>query len=154
MSGCIVPIKNPEQELLHLRRPPVTIALGRNKPARGEHLCQRGKAGPLALPSDQAFTELAVGPVDLGPIAFHRGMVPRRSSQRGQHGHLIFERISRRQQPSGPQHGGRMPFYIGKISGGLCGSRQLNGLVDDVRVYNRALSAQELQSIFTAGPTL
>jgi hypothetical protein len=38
-------------------------------------------------------------------------------------------------------------FYIGRIPGNLGRVRRLDGLVDEVRVYNRALSAQEIQAL-------
>src|SRR5262249_14714244 len=41
------------------------------------------------------------------------------------------------------------PFYIGRIPGSLGDARQLNGIVDEVSVYNRALSTAEIQDIFT-----
>jgi outer membrane protein assembly factor BamB len=43
------------------------------------------------------------------------------------------------------------PFYIGRIPGSLGDSRQLNGLVDEVSVYNRALTSSEIQGIYKAG---
>jgi hypothetical protein len=42
-------------------------------------------------------------------------------------------------------------FYIGRIPGTLGDTRQLNGLVDEVTVYNRALASSEIQSIYQAG---
>jgi hypothetical protein len=43
------------------------------------------------------------------------------------------------------------PFYIGRIPGSNGDTRKLNGLVDEVSVYNRALSPIELQAIYEAG---
>jgi hypothetical protein len=43
------------------------------------------------------------------------------------------------------------PFYIGRIPGSLGDIRQLNGMVDEVSVYNRALTADEVQAIYNAG---
>jgi Concanavalin A-like lectin/glucanases superfamily/Calx-beta domain len=43
------------------------------------------------------------------------------------------------------------PFYIGRIPGTLGDTRKLDGEVDEVTVYNRALSAAEIQSIYLAG---
>jgi len=40
-------------------------------------------------------------------------------------------------------------FYIGQFGGDT--SRSLQGLVDEVSVYNRALSAAEIQAIYGAG---
>ena len=42
-------------------------------------------------------------------------------------------------------------FYIGRIPGSLGDPRQLNGEVDEVAVYNRALTASEIQAIYQAG---
>jgi hypothetical protein len=42
-------------------------------------------------------------------------------------------------------------FYMGRIPGGLGDNRRLNGQVDEVSVYSRALRASEIQSIFLAG---
>jgi Ca2+-binding RTX toxin-like protein len=42
-------------------------------------------------------------------------------------------------------------FVIGRIPGGLGNARRLDGEVDEVSVYNRALSAAEIQSIYLAG---
>jgi hypothetical protein len=42
-------------------------------------------------------------------------------------------------------------FYIGRIPGVLGDTRQLNGMVDEVTVYNRALASSEIQSIYQAG---
>jgi hypothetical protein len=42
-------------------------------------------------------------------------------------------------------------FYVGRIPGSLGDSRQLNGEVDEVSVYNRALTATEIQNIYKAG---
>jgi sugar lactone lactonase YvrE len=42
-------------------------------------------------------------------------------------------------------------FYIGRIPGTLGDTRQLNGEVDEVSVYNRALSASEIWGIYKAG---
>jgi sugar lactone lactonase YvrE len=42
-------------------------------------------------------------------------------------------------------------FYIGRIPGTLGDSRKLDGEVDEVSVYNRALTASEIQSIYNAG---
>jgi sugar lactone lactonase YvrE len=42
-------------------------------------------------------------------------------------------------------------FYVGRIPGSLGDTRQLNGEVDEVSIYNRALSASEIQSIYQAG---
>jgi hypothetical protein len=38
-------------------------------------------------------------------------------------------------------------FYIGRIPGSLGDTRRLQGAVDDVRIYNRALSAAEIQTV-------
>lgn len=43
------------------------------------------------------------------------------------------------------------PFYMGRIPGPLGDTRRLTGLVDEVAVYKRALSAQEIQALYTAG---
>ena len=40
-------------------------------------------------------------------------------------------------------------FYLGNIP--WEGQKRLNGLVDEVEVYNRALSAEEIKAIYTAG---
>jgi sugar lactone lactonase YvrE len=42
-------------------------------------------------------------------------------------------------------------FYIGRIPGTLGDTRKFDGLVDEVSVYNRALSASEIQAIYNAG---
>jgi DNA-binding beta-propeller fold protein YncE len=42
-------------------------------------------------------------------------------------------------------------FYIGRIPGSLGNARQLNGEVDEVSVYNRALTPSEIQGIYNAG---
>ncbi|OGD25759.1 hypothetical protein A2819_02300, partial [Candidatus Azambacteria bacterium RIFCSPHIGHO2_01_FULL_40_24] len=42
------------------------------------------------------------------------------------------------------------PFVIGDFYN-LTGNYQFNGLIDDVRVYNRALSAEEIQTLFNSG---
>jgi hypothetical protein len=42
-------------------------------------------------------------------------------------------------------------FYIGRIAGTLGDTRQLNGLVDEVSVYKRALGSTEIQAIYEAG---
>jgi hypothetical protein len=42
-------------------------------------------------------------------------------------------------------------FYIGRIPGSNGDSRKLDGLVDEVSVYNRALSQMEIQGIYEAG---
>jgi hypothetical protein len=42
-------------------------------------------------------------------------------------------------------------LYIGRIPGALGDSRQLDGLVDEVSVYNRALSSGEIFGIYKAG---
>ncbi len=39
------------------------------------------------------------------------------------------------------------PVYIGKGYG----DRSLNGIIDEVRVYNRALSASEIQELYNQG---
>jgi hypothetical protein len=44
-------------------------------------------------------------------------------------------------------------FYIGKIPGYLGQARRLNGLVDEVGIYDRALSADEILAIYDAGST-
>jgi hypothetical protein len=41
------------------------------------------------------------------------------------------------------------PLYIGSDT--TSGGRNFNGLIDDVRIYNRALSAAEIQSIYNGG---
>src|SRR5262249_20241955 len=41
--------------------------------------------------------------------------------------------------------------YSGRIPGSLGDSRRLDGMVDEVTVYNRALSTAEIQSIYQAG---
>ena len=43
------------------------------------------------------------------------------------------------------------PFYIGENSG--AGSRYFGGFIDDVRIYNRALSQNELMEIIRGDPT-
>lgn len=43
------------------------------------------------------------------------------------------------------------PFYIGENAG--AGSRYFGGLIDDVRIYNRALSQDELSQIINGDPT-
>jgi len=43
------------------------------------------------------------------------------------------------------------PFYIGRIPGSLGDTRQLDGVVDEVSVYDRALSASEVFGIYKAG---
>lgn len=40
---------------------------------------------------------------------------------------------------------------INQLAGNCCMTSGLNGRLDDVRVYNRVLSASEIQSIYTAG---
>ncbi|HVK08634.1 MAG TPA: LamG-like jellyroll fold domain-containing protein, partial [Gemmataceae bacterium] len=42
-------------------------------------------------------------------------------------------------------------FYIGRIPGSLGDARQLNGMVDEVSVYSRAVTATEIQAIYAAG---
>ncbi len=42
-------------------------------------------------------------------------------------------------------------FYIGKIPDPLGSIRKLNGLVDEVEIFNRALTLGEIKSIFDAG---
>jgi hypothetical protein len=42
-------------------------------------------------------------------------------------------------------------FDIGRVPGSLGDSRNLDGMVDEVSVYNRALSAGEIQGIYKAG---
>jgi hypothetical protein len=42
-------------------------------------------------------------------------------------------------------------FYLGRIPGTLGDGRQLDGMVDEVSVYRRALSATEIQGIYQAG---
>jgi hypothetical protein len=42
-------------------------------------------------------------------------------------------------------------FYIGRIPGATSDTRKLNGMVDEVSVYDRALSASEILDIFNAG---
>jgi hypothetical protein len=46
---------------------------------------------------------------------------------------------------------GGTQFVIGRIPGSLGNSRRLDGEVDEVSVYNRALSAAEIKSIYLAG---
>jgi len=41
-------------------------------------------------------------------------------------------------------------FYMGRIPGKLGDARKLNGLIDEVQLYNRALSAAEIQTIANA----
>jgi hypothetical protein len=48
-----------------------------------------------------------------------------------------------------PLIGAANGFDIGNIAG-LNAARYLNGLIDDVRVYNRALSAAEVQALYNA----
>ena len=45
------------------------------------------------------------------------------------------------------------PVQIGNITTGTCSAEkhQLNGLVDEVEIYNRALSSDEIKAIFDAG---
>ncbi len=38
-------------------------------------------------------------------------------------------------------------FYIGRIPGSLGDIRRLNGLIDEVAIYNRALSAEEIRAV-------
>jgi hypothetical protein len=40
-------------------------------------------------------------------------------------------------------------FYIGRVAGSLGDLRQTNGLIEEVRVYNRALSASEIAQLAT-----
>ena len=47
--------------------------------------------------------------------------------------------------PSGTQ------FDIGRVPGSLGDTRKLDGVVDEVSVYNRALTADEIQTIYSAG---
>src|SRR5262245_66467685 len=42
-------------------------------------------------------------------------------------------------------------LYLGRIPGPLRDARQLNGLVDEVSVYNRALTPGEIFGIYKAG---
>ena len=42
-------------------------------------------------------------------------------------------------------------FYIGKIPGALGDIRKLNGRVDEVAVYQGALSAEEIAAIYSSG---
>ncbi len=42
-------------------------------------------------------------------------------------------------------------FDIGRVQGGLGDIRKLNGSVDEVTIYNRALSASEIKTIYNAG---
>ena len=42
-------------------------------------------------------------------------------------------------------------FYIGRIPGPLGDLRRLQGMVDEVEIFNRALSASEIATIFNAG---
>jgi hypothetical protein len=42
-------------------------------------------------------------------------------------------------------------FYMGSIPGSLGSTRRLQGATDEVTVYNRALSAQEIQDIYLSG---
>jgi hypothetical protein len=44
---------------------------------------------------------------------------------------------------------GNSPLYIG--SDGLLGSRYLNGLIDEVRVYKKSLSASEVLRLYAEG---
>jgi Concanavalin A-like lectin/glucanases superfamily len=44
-----------------------------------------------------------------------------------------------------------IPFRIGKRIGAVEGERFFHGLIDEVDVFNRALSASEIQAIYTAG---
>src|SRR5262249_30148798 len=46
---------------------------------------------------------------------------------------------------------GGTSFYMGRIPGALGATRRLQGLVDEVSVYNRALSPGEIYSIYAAG---
>src|SRR5262249_15771308 len=45
----------------------------------------------------------------------------------------------------------RRSFYIGRVAGDLGNTRKLTGEVDEVSVYNRALSDSEMLSIYQAG---
>jgi hypothetical protein len=42
-------------------------------------------------------------------------------------------------------------FFIGRIEGQVGDSRKLNGLADEVSIYDQALSAEEIRAIFEAG---
>jgi uncharacterized repeat protein (TIGR01451 family) len=42
-------------------------------------------------------------------------------------------------------------FYIGRIAGSIGDTRRLNGLVDEIAVFGRALTAAEIQSMYAAG---
>lgn len=42
-------------------------------------------------------------------------------------------------------------FYAGRIPGTLGDIRKLNGSIDEVQVFNRALTSSEIKSIYTAG---
>ncbi len=49
------------------------------------------------------------------------------------------------------------PLVIGRSACGGCGFERLNGVLDEVRIYNRAQSASEVQSIYNSyigGPTI
>ena len=50
-----------------------------------------------------------------------------------------------------PQNG----FWLGgdqdSVGGGWSTTQQLNGLLDDVRIYDRALSAEEVQVLYNLG---
>lgn len=45
-------------------------------------------------------------------------------------------------------------FYIGSLRGELGTTRRLKGAIDEVLVYNRVLSAEEIQQLFAAGEVL
>jgi hypothetical protein len=39
-------------------------------------------------------------------------------------------------------------FYIGRIAGPLGDGRQLDGLIDEPQVFNRALTAEEIEAVY------
>jgi len=43
------------------------------------------------------------------------------------------------------------PFYMGRAPGSFGDTRRLNGYIDEVSIYNRALTLDEIKSIFDAG---
>ncbi len=63
-------------------------------------------------------------------------------------GVLVSERVS-----PGPIATNTRPFFIGRTDSGSNDSAFFNGLIDEVGLYNRALSALEIQAIFSAGST-
>jgi hypothetical protein len=50
-----------------------------------------------------------------------------------------------------PQNGLWLGGDQDSVGGGWSSSQQLNGLLDDVRIYNRALSAEEVQALYNLG---